>query len=494
MILIHIGEKSIIRTYIYQMASTYASETRELGFGLLQGSNGTYAQTTAYTAVKNLSNALNGFEFERYLIKSPTINIMLFSKKDGAYKIAYWTTSTPQTYSIGGNNYAVTNMPQFADVEYNDIANISAEKTIDVIPITKGTGLRSIVANNYASNKASGRESASFGSGNAVSGNFSFSAGYGNSVTAQSATAVGQQNTVSGNYGLSTGFGNSATGESSTAGGNQSAASGGSSFAHGIQVTASGLGAAAFGLWNAKATGTGTFALGENNEASNAYSMVMGQWVGKKSNNDAFTIGNGSPSGRSNAFRVTKNGDVYGISAYNSGGADYAEYFEWSDGNADSEDRVGYFVTLDNDKIRIAKSTDTYILGIVSGNASVIGNSYNDQWQHMYVTDDFGRIQYEDVEVADVTNDKGDVIIPAHIEKRMKINPDYDNTQEYIGRENRKEWSSVGMLGVLPVRDDGTCEVNGYCKVADGGIATKATSGYRVIERVSDNVVKIVFK
>ena len=50
------------------------------------------------------------------------------------------------------------------------------------------------------------------------------------------------------------------------------------------------------------------------------------------------------------------------------------------------------------------------------------------------------------------------------------------------------------MLGVLPVRDDGTCEVNGYCKVTNGGIATKANSGYRVIERVSDNAVKIVFR
>lgn len=494
MILIHIGEKSIIRTYIYQMASTYASETRELGFGLLKNSNGTYTQTTAYTAVKNLSNALNGFEFERYLIKSPTINIMLFSKKDGAYKIAYWTTNTSQLYSIGGKNYKVTNMPQFADVEYNDIANISAEKTIDVIPITKGTGLRSIVANNYALNKASGEGSASFGSGNNVSGGHSFSAGYGNNVTSSSATAVGQQNTVSGNYGFSTGFGNSATGEDSTAGGNNSAANGFSSFAHGVKVTASGYGAAAFGLWDAKATGQGTFALGENNEASNAYSMVMGRFVWKKSDNDIFTIGNGSPSGRSNAFRVTKNGDVYGISAYNSGGADYAEYFEWSDGNADSEDRVGYFVTLDHEKIRIAKSTDGYILGIVSGNASVIGNSYNDQWKDMYVTDDFGRIQYEDVEVADVTDSEGTIIIPAHIEKRMKINPDYDNTQEYIGRENRKEWSAVGMLGVLPVRDDGTCEVNGYCKVADGGIATKANSGYRVVARVADNIIKVLFR
>ena len=130
----------------------------------------------------------------------------------------------------------------------------------------------------------------------------------------------------------------------------------------------------------------------------------------------------------------------------------------------------------------------------ISGNASVIGNSYNDQWKDMYVTDDFGRIQYEDIEVADFTDNDGNVIIPAHTERRMKINPDYDNTQEYIGRENRKEWSAVGMVGVLPVRDDGTCEVNGYCKVADGGIATQANNGYRVVARVADNIIKVLFR
>jgi hypothetical protein len=55
------------------------------------------------------------------------------------------------------------------------------------------------------------------------------------------------------------------------------------------------------------------------------------------------------------------------------------------------------------------------------------------------------------------------------------------------------------MLGVLSVRDDGTCQVNGFCTVADGGIATKADSHipgmtYRVMERVSEGVVKVVFR
>ncbi len=61
------------------------------------------------------------------------------------------------------------------------------------------------------------------------------------------------------------------------------------------------------------------------------------------------------------------------------------------------------------------------------------------------------------------------------------------------------------MLGVLSVRDDGTCQVNGFCRVAEGGTATAADAelsieggqirkAYRVLERVSENVVRIVFR
>ena len=53
------------------------------------------------------------------------------------------------------------------------------------------------------------------------------------------------------------------------------------------------------------------------------------------------------------------------------------------------------------------------------------------------------------------------------------------------------------MVGVLSVYDDGTCKVNGYCKCANGGIATlceKGEGAYRVIKRVSDNIVKVVLK
>ena len=50
------------------------------------------------------------------------------------------------------------------------------------------------------------------------------------------------------------------------------------------------------------------------------------------------------------------------------------------------------------------------------------------------------------------------------------------------------------MLGKLAVRDDGTCKVNGFCTCKDGGIATASEKGYRVIERVTEDVIKIIFR
>ena len=50
------------------------------------------------------------------------------------------------------------------------------------------------------------------------------------------------------------------------------------------------------------------------------------------------------------------------------------------------------------------------------------------------------------------------------------------------------------MLGMLRVRDDGSCEVGGYCKVNENGIATTSESGYYVTKRFTDNIIEVFFK
>ena len=234
---------------------------------------------------------------------------------------------------------------------------------------------------------------------------------------------------------------------------------------------------------------------------------------------DAYVIGNGcantgndTPYELSNAFRVTYAGAVYGLSAFNSSGADYAEFIKpWADGNPDNEDRVGYLVTV-KDGLLCKADEDDYIAGIISGSPSVIGNADEDYYWR-YARDEFNRIIWVDVpEMAPELDADGNpvigeddmpVIAPTGrmIEKgTMKLAEDYDPSRQrdYVERKDRPEWDYVGMIGVLAVRDDGTCEPGKFCKCGGGGIATLATERgsdtYMVIERVTDNVVKVILR
>ena len=180
--------------------------------------------------------------------------------------------------------------------------------------------------------------------------------------------------------------------------------------------------------------------------------------------------------------------------------------FEWQDGNPENEDRVGLFVTLDGEKIRLANADDTFILGVISGNPSVIGDVYDDQWQGIYLRDIYGRALWENVEVPDryiereTINQDGEkikeivLLEPAHTERRQKINPDYNSAQPYRQRTERKEWGCVGMMGKLVVIDDGTGTVNGWMKPGNGGIATKSETQtkYRVMSRIDENHIRIL--
>lgn len=218
-------------------------------------------------------------------------------------------------------------------------------------------------------------------------------------------------------------------------------------------------------------------------------------------NNTLFIIGNGKPSNsldlsystRSNAFRVT-NTEVFG-GAYNSSGADYAELYEWIDGNIHSEDRVGRFVTLNGEYITLANSNTRLdnILGIISGNPSVAGDVYDDQWSGMYLTDVYGRPIYEEVRHDAELDDEGNIIREAYYSMERKVNPDYDPEKPYTPRSQRPEWDYVGIIGKLVMLDDGTAEVNGYVKPSDNGIATKSEdrTRYRVMRRLDENHIKI---
>lgn len=207
---------------------------------------------------------------------------------------------------------------------------------------------------------------------------------------------------------------------------------------------------------------------------------------------DLFVVGNGqSDTSRSNAFRIHNTNGVFG-GTYNSTGADYAEYFEWADGNPNKEDRIGLLVTLDGEKIKLANDGDE-ILGVISGNGSVIGDSYDDTWQGMYLRDVYGRYIIEEVEL-ERTLSNGET--ETYTQKQLKVNPDYNPEEKYIPRSQRPEWDAVGLLGKLYVYDDGTAIVNGYVKVDENGMATYSSekTNMRVLSRINKNVIRVFLK
>ncbi|WP_458122625.1 peptidase G2 autoproteolytic cleavage domain-containing protein [Paenibacillus sp. Z3-2] len=170
--------------------------------------------------------------------------------------------------------------------------------------------------------------------------------------------------------------------------------------------------------------------------------------------------------------------------------ADYAEMFETEDGNPID---VGFFVTLgENEKIRKANANDYYIIGVVSATPAVIADSSDLRWHNLFVKDEWGRIQYHDVEVPDFKDNKGNIIELSYIKKEPMLNPEWNSEEKYIPRLQRPEWVPVGLLGKLLVRDDGSCKLGGYCVPNEEGIATEARAGYRVMKHTGEKQILIL--
>ena len=166
-------------------------------------------------------------------------------------------------------------------------------------------------------------------------------------------------------------------------------------------------------------------------------------------------------------YYVRVDGHVYADNNFNSGGADYAEFFEWKDGNTSDENRVGCSVVLDGNQIRKATSSDntSNIIGVISVNPSVVGDADGESWKGTYLKDDFGKYIFKDSEQVEWTDKEGvkysyqkdhvpsDVTVPSDAKKTpikvRTLNPDYDKSKTYERREDRKEWSYVGMMGKL---------------------------------------------
>ena len=170
----------------------------------------------------------------------------------------------------------------------------------------------------------------------------------------------------------------------------------------------------------------------ENTFATFTNNLVKSQVVKANNSNFIYYSALSSSTGTADTdWYVRGDGQVFTDGSTSmSSPADYAEYFEWADGNPNNEDRAGYSVSLtEGNMIKIASGNES-VIGIVSGNPAVVGDAAWNMWTGKYQKDEFNRY---------VRDGEGYRI----------LNPNYDPDSEYIPREDRKEWSTVGLVGKL---------------------------------------------
>lgn len=325
---------------------------------------------------------------------------------------------------------------------YSNSGSVIAGNENTVTPYIGSTGMGNICVG--TNNEIHGTQTIVAGHSHTVAGSYNNVSGEGHTVSASEENIVGGQgntltnarkNIVGGTNNTVTGVQNLVGGADNTVSGNSSGCVGG----------------------NHKLGKDGCFAAGYGTDTSQ---ITTG--------NVRLIIGNGG----GNSFYVTASGDVYAVGGYNSLGADYAEYFEWADGNPDNERRYGMLVAIRGDRIVPAHGDD--FLGIISANPSVVGNAYEMYWHGKYVTDVFGKI---------ITTPDG---VPI-------ISDEYDPALKYIPRSQRPEWAAVGLTGRIVVCDNGSCVPGGYVSARNGiGAASLHETRARVLRRIDSTHVEVL--
>jgi hypothetical protein len=215
-----------------------------------------------------------------------------------------------------------------------------------------------------------------------------------------------------------------------------------------------------------------------------------------------YFFGANSDDGADAEFYVRGDGVVASDGANNLGsGADYAEFFETTDGKAIA---VGTTVVLENNKVRASKSSDSQssVIGVVrpkstGGNqvakVGVVGNTACMRWMNKYLIDDYGayimeettmtkwtstvensvggneerefiyetdKIPADGTDIWGTKNPPSDAVVydtePSGELKgkkilRRKLNSDFDDSKEYVKREDRDEWVIVGLMGQVAI-------------------------------------------
>ena len=126
--------------------------------------------------------------------------------------------------------------------------------------------------------------------------------------------------------------------------------------------------------------------------------------------------------------------------------ADYAEVGQWADGNPNNENRIGYFVAIDDTQAgtTMVKATSTKdVRGVVVTAPAFSGNCSADK---------------------------------------------FDSNGNLL-----KQYAYVAVMGLVSVIDNGTCTINERCMPNDSGTAVPSSNnlGYQVIDRIDDTHILI---
>jgi trimeric autotransporter adhesin len=273
--------------------------------------------------------------------------------------------------------------------------------------------------------------------------------------------------------------------------GYESNAVGVASHSEGIKTTATGYSAHSEGL---STTASGDFSHAEGKGTDTNWregAHIMGTY-GDANMTYSWHLANGtSATERGLAARIGRDGVGIFDSGVVTGNNGYAELFETLDGRPIEP---GYFVTMRGRKVAVATSQDRYILGVTTAAPSILGNAAALRWKDKYLTDEWGRVRYQEVVIPALIDERGNVIIPEHKEKQPVLNPAWRSDQKYTPRSRRPEWVAVSLIGQVLVRDNGACRENGYCIVNDNGIAVPSQRGYRVLERTTPTQILIMLR
>jgi hypothetical protein len=281
-------------------------------------------------------------------------------------------------------------------------------------------------------------------------------------------------------YSHTEGYNTKADGYAAHAEGYYTSAPGSYSHAEGNNTTANASYSHAQGSYTNTKNATGSVIMGIYGDADTPYSWFLG--------------GGTSDSDRSLAAKILYTGDAYIKNSWNAGGSGYAEMFRSQCQAIDA----GYFVTLKEDMLQPVSCREDYVLGVTTSAPGFVANSFALKTSSVNLGTSQSTLAVEDVIQPEVRDHEGKLVasekkLPANVAgaaagaaARAGSAVQYSDSGSY--------WTAVTLLGQVVVFDDGTCRPNHYCLPDGDGIATAADHGYRVMKRLCENQVLILFR